>query len=112
MQSAAEYQRSLDRFLLARGRSATLQRIAGGSTMSATLLIFKRDLSAQEIVPGSEVTQEDSLVIVSATDLQMSGWIGGEPRRGDRIVIDGAAKAVLMVAKRPMATGFNITVRG
>lgn len=112
MPSAAEFQASLDRFLARRGKPAVLQRRTGAAvTMSAALTVFKRGYAASELVAGTGITQGDSLVIVSQTDLTNEGWVG-PIHVHDFLLVDGVTTLVISAPKRPMDVGYDLSVRG
>lgn len=99
--------------LASRGRVATLQRRNGATvTMTAPLKVFMRGYMPDELVAGTGITQGDTRIIMSNTDLINAGWSGGNPRPGDFILVDGGTKRVIAAAVRPMDVGFDIQARG
>jgi hypothetical protein len=113
MQSAAEFQASLDRFLIARGKPATLQRRSAATvTMSAALTVFMRGYGPDELVAGTGIVQGDSMVVISRAHLESTGWPGGSPRSGDFLLVDGTTRRVVAAAVRPLDVGFDLQVRG
>jgi|SRR6185295_6880118 len=113
MQSAAEFQSSLDRMLAARGQPATLQRRnAGTVTMSAALTVFMRGYTPQEIVDGTGIVQGDSLAIMSTTDLINASWPGGSPRPGDFLLVGSSLRRIVSAPARPMGIGYDLQCRG
>lgn len=113
MPTAAEFQSSLDRMLASRGRVATLQRRSGVTvTMTAPLKVFKRGYMPGELVAGTGITQGDTKIVMSNTDLIKASWPGGNPRAGDFILVDGVTLRVIAAPVRPMDVGFDIQARG
>lgn len=83
----------LDRQLAAHGQTVILRRGPKGSPQStATVKGFVTGFKADEIVPGSGISQSDDKVIVSPSSL--SGWTGEPPGKDDWCEINGRFRAV------------------
>jgi hypothetical protein len=96
----------LDRQLAAHGEDVELQRLTGTQLIpfKATCRAFVRGYSATELIGG--ITQSDSRVILSPTDIDAAGWPGPEvpagstttdirvPRKNDKAVIAGKTRNI------------------
>src|SRR5690606_21487203 len=95
----------LDRHLAASGAPATLRRTSWAGTVSshadATVQAHVRGYRPEELIAG--IVQGDSKVILSPTALAASGWPGGLPVPGDRIVIDSRVRTIQAAAPFYMA---------
>lgn len=92
---------SLDRALARSGQTVTLRRLT--NTDLAGIPAMVRGYSPDELVDG--ITQQDSFVIISPTQINAAGWPGtqvpGQPdiriprhNRGDLCIINGQTRAV------------------
>ena len=123
-QSNVDWQRALDGMIERHGRPATLSRVQGSTTTSATLLVFMRGYAATELSEGGGIVQGDSQVIMSSTHLAASGWpaSAGPPRSGDRLKPSSSSTSgpfpndktrnIQSVAVRPMDVGWDMHVKG
>lgn len=108
---------ALDRHLAAHGEDVILRRGLGTQQVpvDAPVRAFVRGLRPEEIV-GS-LTQTASKVVLSPTDIEAAQWPGAQagtivgdprvPRRGDKVVIQGRARAVEFAA--PIYLGGELT---
>lgn len=91
----------LDRSLQIAGQDISLHR--GTTYVAARARITS--YSASQLV--GEVTQGDSLVIMSPTEIVAASW-PAPPRYGDKVVIDGNVRTVISATVFEMA---NVPVR-
>ena len=94
----------LDRFLDSRGEWIKIRRTVGSANIDVDCRAFVRGYSPGELV-GS-ITQQDSLVILSPTQINKAQWPGGQPIgskidariptlvKKDTAIIAGAQRAV------------------
>lgn len=86
---------SAARRMLARsGDSATLARDGEGTTIT---LQARRIGGAVDELGGVTAAQQQFRVKVGTSELAASAWTTKVPKRGDRLTIDGRARAVLDV---------------
>jgi hypothetical protein len=108
----AELVAELNAGLLAAGQAVRLQR-QGTPAFYVDTRISLRGYSPTEIIPGSDITQQDQQFVLSPTDLIAAGWPGpggsspraGDPlvpRNGDRIVLTGTGRALSIQAAAPI----------
>lgn len=104
----------LDRMLADRGEDVVLQRIVGAvnqAVSAVTCRAFVRGYSPQELIAGSGITQGDSHVTLTSTQINAAQWPGGTvvtnppptidprvPRQGDKMVIAGKLRTVQAAA--------------
>ncbi|RVJ16569.1 hypothetical protein [Sinorhizobium medicae] len=85
---------ALDRQLAVHGEAIKLRR---GSKDAPSIVIaltgFVRGYKASDVVPGSGISQLDSKVIVSPTDL--AAWPSPLPKNGDWCEIDGQFRQIV-----------------
>lgn len=85
----------LDRQLSMHGQTVTLRRGAkGAATATLTVKGFVTGFKADEIVPGSGISQNDDKVIVSPSSL--TGWPDALPGADDWCEINGKFRAVVV----------------
>jgi len=96
----------LDASLATDGEEIELQRLAGTQQIAVKVKCraFVRGYQASELVGG--ITQQDSRVIISPTEIDRMGWPGPDvasnptsqdrrvPRKGDKAVIAGKVRNV------------------
>lgn len=83
----------LDAALLRRGQTITLRRgRSEAPTATITLKGFVTGFKADEIVPGSGISQNDDKVIISPSSL--GGWPGAAPGKDDWCEINGRFRTV------------------
>ena len=92
---------ALDRMLAANGEDVVLQKLAAGAvSASVTARAVVRGYDPEELVAG--ITQQDSHVIISPTEINTAGWPGGAdgpedervPVKGDRVSIAGRVRSI------------------
>lgn len=88
---------SLDRMLRSRGEDIVLIRGRGAGAPRVTCRAKVSGFQANELV--GDIAQQDSLVIMSPTQIEAAGWPGAEdepstPQKGDRVLIQGFEKIV------------------
>lgn len=120
---------ALDRCLARAGQDVILRRPVGTTSQSftdAAVRAFVRGYEPSEL--AGDIQQGDSRVILSPTHLAASQWPGGQavsspptsldvriPRAGDRVVIAGRSRNVVMAApiyKAGELIRIDIQVRG
>lgn len=93
----------LDAALREAGTPARLIRpLTGSAVFALDCLITMRGYNPTEIVPGSDISQQDQQFVLSPTALLAAGWPGLPvrannplvPRNGDRIVANGASSTI------------------
>ena len=111
---------ALDRQLRRHGHDAVLRRSTWSGTTRTTadvaVRIKLRGYAPDELVSG--ITQGDSEVVMSPTQINAAGWPSGAPeppKAGDTLVSAGRARAV--IAAEPIYLGgelvrINLQVRG
>lgn len=97
----------LDRFLANRGEDIVVRRIVGTTNQSVTDVdcrAFVRGYSPEELTGG--ITQQDSFVILSPTQINKAQWPGGQPvgglqdpripskAKGDKAIIAGKPRSI------------------
>lgn len=101
-----EIKATLNSQLAEHGEDIELQRLTGTQLIpfKVTVRAFVRGYSADELIGG--ITQSDSRVILSPTEIEASGWPGPEspagsttgdirvPRKNDKAVIAGRKRNV------------------
>lgn len=98
--SPAECIAALDAGLADNGESVRLMRIVGGVPIAqASCLAIMRGYKATDVIPQSNITQQDQLAIFSPTMLLAANWptVGASPvpRSGDRIISNRGPLAVM-----------------
>lgn len=104
----------LDRFLANRGEDVVLQRIVGAVNQvvsAVTCRAFVRGYLPQQLIAGSGITQGDSQVTLSPTQIGAAQWPGGVvmsnpaptidprvPRQGDKMIVAGKLRTVQAAA--------------
>ena len=92
---------ALDRHLASNGEDVVLQKIVSGAvSASVTARAIVRGYDPEELVAG--IAQQDSLVIVSPTEIDAAAWPGlpdgledeRVPVKGDRVSIAGRVRAI------------------
>ncbi len=97
---------ALDRALAKVGQDIRLQRLTGTQSIpfEVTCRAVVRGYAPNELING--ITQQDSFVILSPTEIDAKGWPGPQssadpsnidrrvPRKGDRAFINGKARNV------------------
>lgn len=109
---------SLDRMLAARGEDVVLIRGTKPAQARVTCRAKVSGYSAEELV--GDITQQDSQVIMSPTQIMAAGWPGAgmepaSPVRGDRMLIQGFNKVVqaaTAVQQQGRTVRIEIRVRG
>lgn len=104
----------LDAALARRGEDVELRRMTGTSqqvAFSATCRAHVRGYKPEELVGA--ITQGDSMVILSPTDIERAQWPGGQepdgpgdrrvPRKGDKVMVQGRLRNVEAAAPKYMA---------
>lgn len=85
----------LDRQLEQHGQTITLRRgKSEAPTATVTLKGFVTGFKADEIVPGSGISQNDDKVILSPSSL--GAWPGAAPGKDDWCEINGKFRAVIV----------------
>lgn len=106
MSEASEAIAALDAALAANGQDIRLVRLTGTQQIpyEVTCRAVVRGYQPSELVGG--ISQQDSMVILSPTEIDRYGWPGPAPspaavgadrrvpRKGDRAVINGVPRAV------------------
>lgn len=106
MSDAANLIAALDGGLASVGQEITLQRLTGTQLIpfSVKLQAIVRGYTPEELVGG--ITQQDSMVILSPTEIDRKGWPGPNgsatptnqdrrvPRKGDKAIINGKTRNV------------------
>lgn len=109
----------LDRALARNGTVVTLRRYSGTgparTSEEISVRARSRDYEPAEVMGG--ITQGDSEVVLSPTQLAASTWGGGAwmPRKDDRVVVGGRERTVLAVDPERIAdqvVRINLQVRG
>lgn len=93
---------SLDARLASVGQTVTLQRrVPNGSPVEVACKAFVRGYRPEELVGG--ISQQDSFVILSQTEITAAGWPGAGPTttldprvplKNDRVVINGRSRNI------------------
>ena len=111
---------ALDKQLRRHGHDAVLRRSTWSgttkTTADVTVRIKLRGYAPDELLGG--ITQDDSEVVMSPTQINAAGWPSGTPeppKAGDTLVSAGRARAV--IAAEPIYLGgelvrINLQVRG
>jgi hypothetical protein len=123
------FQSDLDAMLRSDGQQVTLRRVVGTTNQAnvdCTCRALVRGYRADELAGG--IIQGDSLVILSATDIERAQWPGGQPvtsppngldvrvpKKNDKIIIMGRPRNI--EAADPVYVDgqlhrINVTVRG
>lgn len=106
MSEATDAIAALDEALADVGQEIRLQRLTGTQliSFSVDLPAIVRGYTPEELVGG--ITQQDSFVILSPTEIERKGWPGANssatptnqdrrvPRKGDKAVINGKLRNV------------------
>lgn len=102
---------TLDNSLERYGQTVTLQRIPspGAAPIEVSVRAHIVDFKPDELIGGNGLQTGDSRVIVSATELEASGWPmqfeSRIPRKGDRLVVAGRTRTVLFGWPAPYING-------
>lgn len=103
MSTPADHIRRLDAALARSGETIRLQRLTGTQQIvfEVECRAVVRGYQPEEIVSGSGITQGDSKVILSPSEIERKGWPGPQPHSGDkRVPIKGDR---IIRQDRPMA---------
>ena len=106
MSEATDAIAALDEALTDVGQQITLQRLTGTQLIpfAVQLQALVRGYTPEELVGG--ITQQDSFVILSPTEIDRNGWPGANssatptnqdrrvPRKGDKAIINGKLRNV------------------
>lgn len=100
-----QYVQDLDCSLAEAGEPVTLQRLYQGTTYGADIVAHVRSyrLRSEALVAGSELGQDEFLIITSPTQITQKGWPAyspdgsvepNVPRRGDSLVVRGLVRSI------------------
>jgi hypothetical protein len=113
---------ALDDALAQNGQDVVLRRVVGSANIDVKCRASVRAFRPEELIGG--ITQSDSLVIMSPTQILAGQWPGGQvvsrspllpstsvspawlPKNTDRVIVDGRSRAITFV--KPISVGSGI----